>query len=554
VADYSQTVAVLLKLEQVRQFVTGATDASKAIEGVGTATEKTGKKASLNWKSIAKWGGAATAVYGAQKFIRGAVSETETLGASTLALNRSTGLGIQTSSKWAAVLQSRGQNVKQFQMGLVKLSREMEKSRQGYINQQKQMHQLRAAYAATAAAGGKDAPKQLEKLRGQMNRVMTAGEKSRALWTQLGVSFDAVRKGNIEVVMNQVADALHRMKNPAEKAAIAQQLFARQGQALAPIFYKGAAAIKENLDTAGRYVKFGPKNAKQVKQLIADEREMRLAYMGMQVSLGTALLPVMNQVSQVIIQITRAIAPLTHNATALKVVIIALTAAFIAYKIAMIASAIATGVFETAALPIVGIVLAIVAGLALLAIGIYLVIKHWGWLKAKAVDVWTWIKHNWPLLLGILLGPFATATVLVIKHWDAIKKGVKAMVDFVIAQFQRAIDFIKSIPSKIGHPFKSALHGVTGVAGKGFGKVKGLFGGQYGGTITSAGALMVGERGPEVVHLPGGANITPLTGAPSPLPAGGGFGEARITTEVILDRRVLAQAVGHYTADKLARR
>src|SRR5215472_4883277 len=101
-------VEISLILRNVRKFIDDANKASKSVEGVGTAAEKTGKKAGVSWKSLAKWGGAATALYGAQRFVRGAVNATEDLGKSTLALNRTTHLDIATSSEWAAVLQTRG--------------------------------------------------------------------------------------------------------------------------------------------------------------------------------------------------------------------------------------------------------------------------------------------------------------------------------------------------------------------------------------------------------------------------------------------------------------
>ena len=42
--------------------------------------------------------------------------------------------------------------------------------------------------------------------------------------------------------------------------------------------------------------------------------------------------------------------------------------------------------------------------------------------KQAAEVVFNWIKANWPLLVAILLGPFAVATLLILENWKAILK------------------------------------------------------------------------------------------------------------------------------------
>lgn len=89
-----------------------------------------------------------------------------------------------------------------------------------------------------------------------------------------------------------------------------------------------------------------------------------------------------------------------------------------------------------------GVGLAIVA---LIAVG-YLIMTHWQTIKDFFVQVWwaiqaavdafvNWLKNNWPLVLGILTGPFGLMVAMIVKHWDAV------------------LAFIKSIPGKIGSFF-----------------------------------------------------------------------------------------------------
>jgi hypothetical protein len=562
-------VEIILKLQEVRQFVTGADQASRAIGGVGVAAEKSGKAAGISWKSVAKWGGAATAAYAAQRFIRSAVDATEDLGKTTLALNRTTGMNIQTSSEWAAVLKARNIQTTSFQRGMVTLSKQMQAASDGTGAAAKKVATLRKQYDAINQVGGKRAPAALAKLANQITAATQAGDKSRQIFSRLGVSMDALRRGDTQKVMMQVSDAFAKMRNPAERAALAQKLFARQGIQLAPILFKGSKAIRDQLALAGRYVGFNEKSAEQVKEHMQEQRELRLAYLGVQVSLGKALLPVMLAVSKVIIDMTRAFAPLIKSGWAMKAMIIALGTAFVAYKATMIIASAANVLFGVTmnAWPI----FLIITGLIALGVGFVVLYKKVKWFREgvdatwKAIKiaavamvkafkfVFDWVKRNWPLLVGILAGPFGLAVVLIIRHFGRIKKFVLGVLDAIRAVIQRLIRMITGIPGRVTGALKkipgvgTALKIGGGVAG--FVRRPHL---QQGGTITRGGHAIVGERGPELVTLPTAARVAPL---PVAAPAGGALrGTVEVRVPVFLDRRQIAEAVGHFTADKLARR
>ncbi|MEV8464839.1 hypothetical protein AB0470_35435, partial [Streptomyces griseosporeus] len=48
----------------------------------------------------------------------------------------------------------------------------------------------------------------------------------------------------------------------------------------------------------------------------------------------------------------------------------------------------------------------------------------WDALKKGASAVLSWVKQNWPWILGALAGPIGLAVVYIIKHWDDIKSGI----------------------------------------------------------------------------------------------------------------------------------
>jgi hypothetical protein len=553
-------VELILQLRNVSEFVSGAKQASTAAGDIGDKTEEAGKKASSGWKGLAKWAGGAAAIYGATRFVKGAVSATEDLAKATITVSRTTGMDTQTSSEWAALMKERGVSTKQFQTSLVKLSKTMETSRTGTVKENATVKALRAQIDAVSAAGGKKAPAELAKLSKAIATAQGAGLKARSTLDALGVSQRDVAKGNTADTLYKVADALERMRNPAQRAALMQSLFGRSGQALLPILMKGREGVKKLLDeqkAAGNYI--SGKGIKSAKDLIQQQRALNTAFAGVKVQLGQALLPVLVSAGKFLVQLMKIIRPLTSNATAFKVVIGAIAAAMIAYKVATIAATIQQ--LELNAAMIANPVGLIIAGVAALVIGVVVLYKKWKWFHDALNATWAWIKTNWPLLLAILIGPFAVAALEIYKHFDAIKGAVLG-----------AFDAIKGALPTVANAFvtafatvKNAVRGALDFLIRGWNslqfKIPGVhvgpvhFGGvtlgvpqipllAQGGVVSSAGMAVVGEAGPELVSLPAGAGVTPLDAGLRPL---------EIVVPVMLDRREIARAVARVASDQLAR-
>jgi hypothetical protein len=496
----------------VRQFISDANQAGRAVKGVGTEAEQAGKKAHTSWTRFAQLGVGMAGLYAAGRFVRSAVGATEDLAKSSIALSRTTGMDVSTSSQWASVAKERGISTQQLQVGLIRLSRAMDQ----------------------ASTGSKTA-------------ITT--------WRRLGISMAEVRSGNTQQVMLDTADALRRIQNPAERAALTQTLFGRAGQRLLPIIAGGSKAIREQLAVVREYGDYlNVKTVGQLRQLIGRQREMGTAFQGMKIQVGTALLPVLLSLAKVLISILKVIQPLTHNATVLRIVIIALTTAFVAYQVAMTVATAADVLFGVTLswVWIVATAGAVVV-IPLLIAAIYLLIKHWHQVVDVAKEVWHWIARNWPLLAGIILGPVGFALIELIKHFGAVKRYATEVVDWIIHEFHRLVRFITGLPGKVaggvrsfvGHTAHSVTHAIT--------HPWSIFGGQAGGVVPYNSPVLVGERGPELLALPGGATVQPMPQGAARLGSTAAFGEATITTQVVLDRRVLAEAVGRFTADEMAR-
>ncbi len=158
----------------------------------------------------------------------------------------------------------------------------------------------------------------------------------------------------------------------------------------------------------------------------------------------------------------------------------------------------------------------------------------WGAIKGAFSGVFGFIKSNWPLLLAILTGPIGLAVLAISKNWNAIKAGAVALKNGIVsamsgvaniltAPFRNAYNTIMSLINGIKsaiNSVKSLGGGLVGKVGGAVGKIPGL---ASGGTVTSGGLTMVGERGPEILNLRAGSQVIPLARG------GSGGGNARVT-------------------------
>lgn len=526
----ADVVDILLRLRGSRAFQSEADKSAKSIGGVGTQAEESGKKAGVGWKGVAKWAAPAAIFAGTAKFFKDAVSATEDLAKSTLAVQRSTGMTAETASAWGTVLKSRNVDAKQFGVGMTKLSKTMVKA-------------------------------------------STDGKTFASTFGQLGIAQDTVRAGDINSVLMQSADAFAAMTNPAERAAMAQQLFGRQAQTLLPLMSSGSAGLREQLDIAKQYgATLSTDTVAGAKDLIARQREMKIAWEGLKITFGTALLPAILSIVEAFAKLVAIFQPILRDSTTMSVLFGVLIALFIAYKVAVIASTIATLGFNAAFLLIPLAVIAVVAGLVILYKKVAwfrnAVNAAWAALKTAIGALIGWVREHWPLLLGIFGGPFVALTLLVIRNFGKIVSFVKSMPGRIASAASGMWDGIKDA-------FRGAVNWIIGAWNGLQFRIPGFdppgpgpkFGGftlgvpdmpmlAAGGSVVRAGAAVVGERGPEVVSMPRGANVIPLPsvspiGAPPALDAGPPH---TIVTKVYLERRQIAEAVAHYVDDRRARR
>jgi hypothetical protein len=240
-----------------------AVGAGKAMTTAGAASTKASKRmsaasktASTGFLTAAKHAGGLVAAYASIKGLEKSVHTTEDLGKTTLTLSKSFGLATHEASRWAAVAKARGTEGKALTMGFKSLAT-----------------QTRSSAAASKYAGN--------------------------AFQDLGISQKELRKhgDDLNWVLGRVSDGLKELPPGTNKAAIQAKLFGRTWTTLSPLVRDGSKAMNEQLGVADKYgATLSGKTVKGLRDTIVAQREAKLASIGLQVTLGQTLIPVIDKV------------------------------------------------------------------------------------------------------------------------------------------------------------------------------------------------------------------------------------------------------------------
>ena len=165
-------------------------------------------------------------------------------------------------------------------------------------------------------------------------------------------------------------------------------------------------------------------------------------------------------------------------------------AAATGFTLAPLWAAVAATWAWTAALlanPATWIVLGIIALAAALALAVYAIWKFRDAIWSGLKSAFNWMKQNWPLLAGILFGPFGLALALLWKFrhdvlrimsdvwstiqdtWNRITGFVGGIIDWIDGKIAQAIQFIADIPGKAAGLLPGWLK--TGIEAASFGAI-----------------------------------------------------------------------------------
>lgn len=100
-------------------------------------------------------------------------------------------------------------------------------------------------------------------------------------------------------VMSEVADKFKDMEDGADKTALAQKLFGKTGSDLIPLLNGGSEALQGYKDEAEKYgLVLDDAAIKKAREAKGAQRDLSAAWEGLQVQLGTSVLPAMTAVSR----------------------------------------------------------------------------------------------------------------------------------------------------------------------------------------------------------------------------------------------------------------
>jgi hypothetical protein len=550
----SNDVIVALRTAGLAAFTSAMSRAGDSVEGVGKSADKTsahvegaGKKAGKSakgWRSMAGGMGAAAAgaasIAAVAGFAKSATSAAVDLGeevSKSSVVFGDSAKGLQDWSKTSATALGMSRTEALSAMGtLGNMLVPMGFARDKAAGMSKNMVQLAADMASFNNA---DPAETLDALRAGL-----AGESEPL--RRFGVSLsDARLKAE---AMNM---GIYKGKGPLTAAQKAQATY--------------ALVLKDTKDQQGDV-------ARTSDSLANRQRALKAQWTDITATVGKALIPVFTQLANVLGFVMR-------NFTVFGPILAALTVGMIAYKVATLASAIATAGLNASILLIPLAIAAVIAGLFIAYKKIdwfrAAVDAAFKWIKTAAVNVFNWIKNNWVLLASILGGPFVAAALVIVRNWDKIKAAARSAVDTIKRVWSGVVGWFKGMGGSIVNAIGAGIRGAAGALLSALGslfdalplpgivksKVKHALGFAYGGVMPHTGAAIVGERGPELMQLPGGTRITPLpTGGgggglvAAPALGGVGAGRTQTTAHFYLDRRLIATAVADDTADRKARR
>lgn len=164
------------------------------------------------------------------------------------------------------------------------------------------------------------------------------------------------------------------------------------------------------------------------------------------------------------------------------------------------------------------------------------VIAAFGWVKTAVTNAGNWIKNAWNNVVAFVKGLPARIRAAASGMWNGIKEGFRSAVNFIIRGWN-SIELSFNIPDEI-----PGLPGTLTISTPNIPELA------TGGTVTSAGTALVGERGPELLSLPRGASVIPLSDRMAAV-----GGNQRIEVPVYLNGRQIALAVADQVSSERAR-
>ncbi|MFC4054646.1 phage tail tape measure protein [Actinomadura syzygii] len=391
-------------------------------------------------------------------------------------------------------------------------------------------------------AGARDSDVAADAIKEFALEMGQGSSKARAGLQSVGLDADQIFKAfgqggaTADKAFSTVLGSLKNIENPIKRNALATQLFGTKAEDLGNALYamdpsKAVASLGKVSGAADRMTKTIGDNPKSALETFKRSAQMKLAEIG-------------GKFIQFGMEHQQFAQPMIVSLGVIAGLIMAVKAGTMAWNAAMAIKNVVTAAGTAAQWLFNAAMLANPIGLmivGLIALGVGLVVL---WKKSETFRnivkgafsavwsaikfVWDWTKKNWPLLVAILVGPFGIAVYTIVKNWGRIKGAGVSVWNWLKGLPGKIKSGFAKVGGWISAPFRAGFNAISrfwnGTAGRlSFrvpGWVPGIGGSGWsmpnlpylakGGVIRGAGFAVVGEAGPEVVHLPTGAAVSPL--------------------------------------------
>lgn len=140
---------------------------------------------------------------------------------------------------------------------------------------------------------------EVQDLQDVFNNVAQKVAEGDEVFDRLGVTIARGKNGRVDMneTMLRIGDALSGIKDPAEKAAIASELFGEQGSRQFATLIDSAGELRDKYDAVSEGLRMDEGDLADAKELDASMRELNMALKEVSVTFGKALIPALNNLA-----------------------------------------------------------------------------------------------------------------------------------------------------------------------------------------------------------------------------------------------------------------
>ncbi|WP_169738406.1 hypothetical protein [Patulibacter minatonensis] len=261
------------------------------------------RKAASPIGTLAKRAAAAGAAFLSIKYANESVDTLEELGTAAMGLSGNFGMSEKQAGRWAALAKVRNLAPKALNQSFGTLAKNVSAVAPAVDKQRAAMSKLSRTQQQKLAAA--ENITNAQKREATIAKILATGDvkrsdlSSKSLGKQaealkkFGLSSEDAASANTDMYgfLMKVADGYEKLGPGTNRSALAMSLFGKGWQTLRPLLSKGSEGLKEQLNLVDEYGANVAGSTDSLAEHAKKQREQKIAMLGIQVQLGTVLLP-----------------------------------------------------------------------------------------------------------------------------------------------------------------------------------------------------------------------------------------------------------------------